>query len=130
MFMNVEAQIHLARRKSTMMNAYELSKLLIDEYSTKILTYASDRPRTVQEMCEKMGIPVTQGYRRVNSLVAEGLLSCEGKVLTQRGKWTKLYVSQVRRAQIIFDDGKVRLKFELKTGQVLWSDDWEATPAV
>ena len=128
--MNVEPQIHLARRLSTMMNAYELSKLLIDEYSTKILTYASDRPRTVQEMCEKMGIPVTQGYRRVNSLVAEGLLSCEGKVLTQRGKWTKLYMSQVRRAQIIFDDGKVRLKFELKTGQVLWSDDWEATAAV
>ncbi|UCE90753.1 MAG: helix-turn-helix transcriptional regulator [Methanobacteriota archaeon] len=113
-----------------MMNAYELSKLLIDEYSTKILTCASDRPRTVQEMCEKMDIPVTQGYRRVNSLVAEGLLSCEGKVLTPRGKWTKLYVSQVRRAQVIFDEGKVRLKFELKTGQVMWSDDWEPTAAV
>ena len=113
-----------------MMNAYELSKLLIDEYSTKILTFASDRPRTVQEICKKMDIPVTQGYRRVNSLLAEGLLSCEGKILTQRGKWTKLYLSQVRRAQIIFDEGKVRLKFELKTGQVMWSDDWEATAAV
>jgi len=112
------------------MNAYELSKLLIDEYSAKILTYARDKPRSVQDMCQRLDIPVTLGYRRVNTLLNEGLLSCEGRALTQRGKWTKLYVSQVRRAQIFFDDGKVRLKFEFKTGQVRWSDDWEAAPAV
>ena len=112
------------------MNAYELSKLLIDEYSAKILTYARDRPRTVQDMCARLGIPLTLGYRRVNTLLSEGLLICEGKTLTQRGKWTKLYVSQVRRAQIFFDEGKVRLKFELRTGQVIWSEDWVASAAV
>ena len=113
-----------------MMNAYELSKLLIHEYSAKILTYAGDRPRTVQEMCRNLGIPVTQGYRHVHSLVAEGLLSCEGRVLTQKGKWTKVYMSQIRRAQIFFDEGRVRMRIELKTGQVLWSDDWEANAVV
>lgn len=112
------------------MNAFELSKLLIDEYSTKILTYTSERPRSVQDMCKSLDIPITQGYRRVNTLVAEGLLSCEGRILTQKGKWTKLYMSQVRKAQILFDHGTVRLKFELKTGQVIWHDDWEASPAV
>jgi len=112
-----------------MMNAYELSRLLINEYSAKILTYAEDRPRTVQDMCQNLGIPVTQGYRHVHSLVAEGLLSCEGRILTQKGKWTRLYLSQIRRAQILFDEGKVRMRLELKTGQVLWSDDWEARAA-
>ena len=112
------------------MNAYELSKLLIDEYSTKILTCARDRPKTVQEMCQKMDIPLTQGYRRVNTLVAEGLLSCEGRLLTRKGKWTRLYMSQIRRAQILFDEGKVRLKFELKSGRVVWSDDWEPSAAI
>lgn len=112
------------------MNAYELSKLLIDEYSAKILTYAKDRPRTVQDMCRRLEIPVTLGYRRVNTLLSEGLLSCEGRVLTQKGKWTKLYLSQVKRAQIFFDDGKMRLKFELKTGQVRWTEDWVASANV
>ena len=105
------------------MNAFELSRLLIDEYSTKILTCAKDRPRTVQEICERMDIPLTQGYRRVNTLVSQGLLSCEGRHLTRKGKWTRLYMSQIRRAQILFDEGRVRLKFELKTGKVVWSDD-------
>ncbi len=112
------------------MNAYELSKLLVDEYSAKILIYSRDRPRTVQDMCQRLDIPVTLGYRRVNTLLSEGLLECEGKVLTQKGKWTRTYLSQVRRAQIFFDDGKVRLKFELRTGQVKWSEDWIASAAV
>jgi len=117
-------------RGRLLMNAYELSKLLIDEYSAKILTYAKDRPRTVQDMCRRLEIPVTLGYRRVNTLLSEGLLSCEGRVLTQKGKWTKLYLSQVKRAQIFFDDGKMRLKFELKTGQVRWTEDWVASANV
>lgn len=108
------------------MNAFELSRLLIDEYSAKILTYARDRPRSVQEMCARLDIPVTQGYRRVNTLLNEGLMSCEGRVLTQAGKWTRLYVSQVKRVHIVFDDGRVRMKFELKNGQVKWSEDWIA----
>ncbi|MCJ7606383.1 MAG: hypothetical protein MUO94_00865 [Thermoplasmata archaeon] len=105
------------------MNAYELSKLLIDEYSAKILTYARDRPRSIQDMCGKLDIPLTLGYRRVNSLLSEGLVTCEGRVLTQSGKWTKLYLSQVKRAYIYFDDGQVRLKFEMNNGQVRWSED-------
>jgi hypothetical protein len=114
----------------TPLNAYDLSKLLIDEYSAKILTYARDRPRSVQQMCDQLGIPMTLGYRRVNSLLAEGLLTCEGRVLTQSGKWSKLYVSQVRKAYIYFEDGKVKLKCELRTGQVKWSEDWTASAAV
>jgi len=125
--MCTERGLHI--RGHSHLNAYELSKLLIDEYSAKILTYARDRPRSVQQMCDHLDIPMTLGYRRVNSLMAEGLLSCEGRVLTQRGKWSRLYVSQVRKAYIFFEEGKVRLKFEFKTGQVKWSEDWEAAAA-
>ena len=112
------------------MNAHELSKLLIDEYSAKILTYAKDKPRSVQDMCQQLNIPTTLGYRRVNILVSQGLLSCEGKVLTRAGKWTRLYLSQVRRALIFFDDGRVRIKCELNTGQVKWSEDRVASASV
>jgi predicted transcriptional regulator len=109
-------------------NAFDLSRLLIDKYSAKILTFAKDRPKSVQEMCDKLGIPMTLGYRRVNTLLSEGLLSCEGRTLSQGGKWTRLYMSQVKRAYIFFDDGRVRLKFELISGQTRWSEDW-VTPA-
>lgn len=118
------------QRRPPSVNAYELSKLLVDEYSAKILIYSRDKPRTVQDMCRRLDIPVTLGYRRVNTLLSEGLLACEGRVLTQKGKWTRTYMSQIRRAQIFFDDGKVRLKFELRTGQVKWSEDWIASAAV
>jgi hypothetical protein len=109
------------------LNACELSRLLIDEYSAKILTYAKNRPRSVQDMCQQLNIPTTLGYRRVNILVSMGLLSCEGKALTRAGKWTRLYLSQVRRAFIFFDGGRVRLKCELNTGQIKSSDDWAAS---
>jgi len=111
-------------------NAYELSKLLIDEYSAKILTYAKNRPRSVQDMCRQLNIPTTLGYRRVNILVSQGLLSCEGKALTRAGKWTRLYLSQVRRAFIFFDGGRVRLRCELNTGQIKSSEDWVASASV
>jgi len=107
-------------------NAFDLSRLLTDEYSAKILTFAKDRPKSVQEMCEKLDIPMTLGYRRVNTLLSEGLLSCEGRILSQGGKWTRLYLSRIKRVFIFFDDGRVRLKFELISGQTRWSEDWVA----
>src|SRR5512137_3046774 len=101
----MSGRVHNKAGGPSPVNAFDLSRLLIDEYSAKILTFAKDRPKSVQEMCEKLDIPTTLGYRRVNTLLSEGLLSCEGRILSQGGKWTKLYMSQVKRAYIFFDDG-------------------------
>lgn len=106
------------------LDALQMSKLIIDEYSAKILSYAKDKPRSVLEMCEVLGIPMTLGYRRVNILTQLGLMVCQGRVLTRNGKWMKIYLSRVNRAYIFFEKGKLRMKFEMKTGEERWTDDW------
>lgn len=105
-----------------------MSRLLTDPYVARILTFASEKPRSVQEMCKSLGIPVTQGYKRVHALEAHGLLSCYGKVLSRRGRWTRLYISKVSRAYIFLDEGRVRVKFEFNSGEVRWAEDWVAYP--
>lgn len=109
------------------LDALQMSKLIIDEYSAKILSYAKDKPRSVLEMCDVLGIPMTLGYRRVNALTELGLMGCQGRVLTRNGKWMKIYLSKVKRALIFFEDGKIRMKFELKTGEEKWTEDWSPT---
>jgi len=109
------------------MNALQMSKLIIDEYSAKILSYAKDKPRSVLEMCEVLGIPMTLGYRRVNILTKLGLMVCHGRILTRNGKWMRLYLSRVNRAFIIFEKGVLKMKFELKTGEERWTEDWYPT---
>lgn len=109
------------------LNALQMSKLIIDEYSVKILSYAKDKPRSVLEMCDVLGIPMTLGYRRVNILTELGLMVCHGRVLTQNGKWMKIYISRVNRAFIYFENGKLRMKVELKTGEERWTEDWYPT---
>lgn len=106
------------------LDALEMSRLLIDEYSVKILSYARDKPKSVLEMCEALSIPMTLGYRRVNILTKLGLMGCQGKVLTRSGKWMKIYLSKVKGAFIFFENGKLRMKFELKNGEEKWTEDW------
>lgn len=105
-------------------NALQMSKLIIDEYSAKILSYAKNKPRSVLEMCQVLGIPMTLGYRRVNILTQLGLMDCQGRVLTRNGKWMKIYISRVNKAVIFFENGKLSMKFELKTGEERWTEDW------
>ena len=116
------------------LNALQMSKLIVDEYSAKILSYAKDKPRSVLEMCEVLGIPMTLGYRRVNALTQLGLMNCQGRILTQNGKWMKIYMSKVNKVFIYFENGKLRMKLELKTGEERWTEDWfprerQITPA-
>ena len=106
------------------LDALQMSKLIVDEYSAKILSYAKDKPRSVLEMCEVLQIPMTLGYRRVNALTQLGLMTCHGRILTQNGKWMRIYMSKVNRVFIYFENGKLRMKLELKTGEERWTDDW------
>jgi len=77
-----------------------------------------------------LNIPLTQGYKRVHALEAYGLISCHDRVLSRRGRWTKLYLSRLSKAYIFLDEGRVRVKCEFSSGEVKWADDWVASPKV
>ena len=110
------------------MNQIEASKILTDEYSVKILVATYKRPKNALELSYKFGIPIAACYRRIHLLEKEGLLTCVDKVLTQKGKRIRIYLSQLKNAYIFFEKGKLRVRFELKTGSVEnFGGEWTAT---
>ena len=96
----------------------EASKMITDEYSAKILVATYKKPKSAIELSHRFGIPIAACYRRIHLLEKFGLLVCVDKVLTQKGKRIKIYLSQLKNAYIFFEKGKLRVRFELKTGGV------------
>ncbi len=100
------------------MNPIEASKIITDEYSAKILVATYKRPKSALELSHRFGIPIAACYRRIHLLEKVGLIVCVDKVLTQKGKRIKIYLSQLKNAYIFFEKGKLRVRFELKTGSI------------
>jgi predicted transcriptional regulator len=97
---------------------FEASKIVTDEYATKILIATYKKPKNANELSHRFGIPLAACYRRIRVLERAGLLTCVDKVLTQKGKRIKIYLSQLKNAYIFLEKGKLRVRFELKTGHI------------
>ena len=100
------------------MNPIEASRMITDEHSVKILIATYKKPKSAVELSRRFGIPITACYRRIHLLEKAGLLVCVDKVLTQKGRRMNIYLSQLKNAYIFFEKGKLRVRFELKTGGV------------
>ncbi|MHC4183722.1 MAG: ArsR/SmtB family transcription factor [Planctomycetota bacterium] len=100
------------------MNQIEASKIITDEYTVKILVATYKKPKSALELSHRFGIPMAACYRRIHLLEKFGLLVCVDKVLTQKGKRVRIFLSQLKTAYIFFEKGKLRVRFELKTGSV------------
>lgn len=97
---------------------FEASRIITDEYAAKILIATYKQPKNAVELSQRFGIPIAACYRRIHLLEKAGLLKCIDKILTQKGKRIKIYISMLKNAYIYFEKGKLRVKFELKTGDV------------
>lgn len=51
-------------------------------------------------------------------LEENNLLHCVERVLTQKGKRMSVYISNLKNAYIFLEEDKLRVRFEMKTGQV------------
>jgi hypothetical protein len=100
------------------LNQIEASKIITDEYTVKILVATYKKPKSALELSHRFGIPMAACYRRIHLLEKFGLLVCVDKVLTQKGKRVRIFLSQLKTAYIFFEKGKLRVRFELKTGSV------------
>jgi hypothetical protein len=105
------------------------SQLLTDEYSVKILVATVRVPRSAQEISDSFGIPIAATYRRIRDLEGEGLILCVDRRLSRQGKRVCYYVSMLKTAYVFFDNGKLRVKFEMKTGGAdQYGKDWHEIP--
>ncbi len=109
------------------MDPLEASRLITDEYSAKILVATFKKPRSAIELSREYGIPIAACYRRIHALEKAGLLNCVERALTQKGKRISLYMSQLKNAYIFFENGRLRVRFQLATGITKdFGGDWKA----
>jgi predicted transcriptional regulator len=109
------------------MDPLEASRIVTDEYSAKILVATFKRPRSAIELSREYGIPIAACYRRIHALENAGLVRCVERALTQKGKRISLYLSQLRNAYIFFENGRLRVRFQLSNGLIRdFGGDWKA----
>jgi len=105
------------------------SQLLTDEYSVKILVATIRIPKSAQEISDLYGIPIAACYRRIRDLEEEGLIVCTERKLSRQGKRVSYYLSMLKSAFVYFENGHLKVKFELKTGGAdQYGTDWHEIP--
>lgn len=100
---------------------FDTFKLLLDEYSSRILELTSPTPLNAVELSEALGIPIAACYRRIRSLKEAGMLKEDGRAVSIGGKMVATYRSAVEHAEVMLQDG--RLKVEIKANGEQASDE-------
>ncbi len=77
-------------------------KAFSDDEMSKILNASIGEPWTISEILEKLDIPKTSGYRKINSLIEDGLLIKSGSDLTSNGRVVDRYKSLFDNVNIDF----------------------------
>jgi len=91
---------------------FETFKLLLDEYSSRILQLTNAEALNAVELSEALGIPIAACYRRIRALKDAGMLKEEGKVVSIGGKLVATFRSSVQSAEVILQDGRLRVNIK------------------
>lgn len=111
------------------MQSHEISRLLTERYSAKILLATTRKPRTALELSDSLGIPIAACFRKIKLLEDAGLIVCVERRLTPEGKRFSLFRSKVTDAEIVLERNKVRARIEMfdgSTQDVLYDIDLPA----
>ena len=84
-----------------------------DEDKKKILTAVLDESRIISEILEICNIPQTSGYRKINALINDGLLTTKGFITTHDGKSVNKYISVFENIRINIVKNKIIVKVKL-----------------
>ena len=101
------------------MDSFEASKIVTDEYSAKILIATYTKSMNAIELSRILDIPIAACYRRIHTLEKAGLLKLTERALTRQGKRISMYQSNLKNAYIFLENGKLRVRFELVSGQMV-----------
>jgi len=86
----------------------EISKSILKSFSddemSKILNASIGEPWTISEILEKLDIPTTSGYRKINSLIEDGLLIKVGSDLTSNNRVIEKYKSLFDNVNVDFNN--------------------------
>ena len=73
-----------------------------DEDKSKIMTSVSEDAKIISEILSDCKIPQTSGYRKINSLIENGLLVTEGSIVSGDGR-------RVSKYRTLFDNTRINI---------------------
>jgi hypothetical protein len=84
-----------------------------DEDKKKILNTTANKPRIILDIISACKLPQTSSYRKINSLIKNGLLIPNGKIPRKYGKIVTKYISLFENLEIniVKNDISVKAKF-------------------
>ena len=85
-----------------------------DEDKKKIISVLMNEPHIVSEVLSMCNLPQTSGYRKINSMISDGLLTVEGYITTPDGKRVNKYISIFENIKIDIVKNNVTVKVKLK----------------
>jgi len=88
-----------------------------DEDKKKILSVLNE-PHIVSEVLDMCNLPQTSGYRKINSMISDGLLTVDGYSTTVDGKRINKYVSIFENIKIDIVKNDVTVSVKLKTNSI------------
>jgi len=94
------------------MDAFDMFRLMLDEYSSQILGLTSPQSMNAIELSDALGIPIAACYRRIRALKEAGVLKEEGRAVSVGGKLVATYRSSVESAEVLLDDGRLRIQIK------------------
>jgi predicted ArsR family transcriptional regulator len=90
----------------------EVSKLLADDYSQKILAVTYSSPMSAQRLSKVCRIPIAACYRRIHELEDAGLISIDREKEVYKGRKVRLYKCLLKSATIRFHNGRFVTKYD------------------
>lgn len=91
------------------MDPFDTFRLLLDEYSSKIVQLTSPRALNAIQLSDELGIPIAACYRRIRALKDAGILREDSRVISIGGKMVATYRSVVESAEVMLQDGRLRV---------------------
>jgi hypothetical protein len=89
-----------------------------DEDKKRIMSVLMNEPHIVSEVLSICNLPQTSGYRKINSMISDGLLTVEGYITTTDGKKVNKYTSIFENIKIDIVKNNVTVKVKLKKDSV------------
>ena len=90
----------------------DVSRLLADDYSQKILVSTYTSPMSAQKLSKICQIPIAACYRRIHELEQAGLIGVDREKEVYKGRKVRLYKCKLRSATIRFNNGRFAVRYE------------------
>ena len=92
--------------------AKDVSRLLADDYSQKILVNTYTSPMSAQRLSKVCQIPIAACYRRIHELELAGLIGVDREKEVYKGRKVRLYKCRLRSATIRFLNGRFVVRYD------------------